>query len=66
MWFRSVCDPYKDKVLPVAPKELVCELSKRYVYLYEKITGEQFQVPSLEEPVNERMRRNLQKAGLGV
>jgi hypothetical protein len=31
-------------VLPAAPKELVCELSKRYVYLYEKITGEQFQV----------------------
>jgi hypothetical protein len=32
------------QVLPAAPMELVCELSKRYVYLYEKITGEQFQV----------------------
>ena len=29
LWFRSVCDPYKDEVLPAAPKELVCELSKR-------------------------------------
>lgn len=64
LWFRSVCDPYKDEVLPAAPKELVCELSKRYVYLYEKITGEPFQVPLLEEPVNERMKRNLKNAGL--
>ncbi len=29
LWFRERCDPYKDKVLPEAPKELVCELSKR-------------------------------------
>ena len=124
LWFRSVCDPYKDKVrgisshsnlyltwhvntyinsdfqptqeLPTAPKELVCELSKRYVYLFEKITGQQFQasvmqytssllykvtmigqspilfvnlifcsvqVPSLSQPINERMKTNLKKAG---
>ena len=35
------------QVLPTAPKELVCELSKRYVYLFEKITGQQFQVMSV-------------------
>lgn len=29
LWFRARCDPYKDKVLPEAPKELVVELSKR-------------------------------------
>ncbi len=29
LWFRQRCDPYKDAVLPEAPHELVCELSKR-------------------------------------
>eukprot|EP00519_Triparma_laevis_P004836 CAMPEP_0182503410 /NCGR_PEP_ID=MMETSP1321-20130603/15256_1 /TAXON_ID=91990 /ORGANISM="Bolidomonas sp., Strain RCC1657" /LENGTH=302 /DNA_ID=CAMNT_0024708571 /DNA_START=44 /DNA_END=949 /DNA_ORIENTATION=+ len=31
LWFRENCDPYKDEVLPEAPKEMVCELSRRYV-----------------------------------
>uniref|UniRef100_A0A7S0S1R7 Phosphoribosylaminoimidazole-succinocarboxamide synthase, chloroplastic n=1 Tax=Chlamydomonas leiostraca TaxID=1034604 RepID=A0A7S0S1R7_9CHLO len=62
LWFRERCDPYKDKVLPEAPKELVVELSKRYVYLYEKITGEQFQVPDLSTPVNDRIDKNVRKA----
>eukprot|EP00798_Chlamydomonas_sp_ICE-L_P008189 gene8188-1448_t len=65
LWFRANCDPYADEVLSVAPKELVVELSKRYIYcvkpkdfvvelskqyiyLYEKITGELFQVPSVD------------------
>ncbi|KAG1671793.1 hypothetical protein FOA52_000170 [Chlamydomonas sp. UWO 241] len=64
LWFRSVCDPYNDKVLPAAPKELVCELSKRYVYLYEKITGQQFVIPPLSEPVNERIKKNLKAGGV--
>lgn len=64
LWFRSVCDPYNDKVLPAAPKELVCELSKRYVFLYEKITGEKFVIPDLSDPVNDRIKRNLKKANL--
>ena len=45
MWFRENCDPYKDEVLPEAPKEMVCELSRRYVGLYEMITGEDFVIP---------------------
>ncbi|EFJ40064.1 hypothetical protein VOLCADRAFT_84670 [Volvox carteri f. nagariensis] len=64
LWFRQRCDPYKDAVLPEAPAELVCELSKRYVYLYERITGQPFQVPDLATPVNERIVANLRKAGL--
>ena len=36
------CDPYKDEVIPAAPDELVCELSRRYILLYELITGETF------------------------
>jgi phosphoribosylaminoimidazole-succinocarboxamide synthase len=42
LWFAANCDPYKDAVLPEAPSELVNELSRRYIMLYEVITGEQF------------------------
>jgi len=45
LWFRAHCDPYKDEVLPEAPVELVAELSRRYVMLYEMITGETFAFP---------------------
>ncbi len=37
LWYKKNCDPYKDKVLPTIPTELIEEMSRRYVYLYEKI-----------------------------
>ncbi len=43
LWFAKQCDPYNDEVLPEAPKELVVELSRRYVSLYEMITGKEFE-----------------------
>ena len=42
LWFVDNCDPYNDETLPEAPDELISELSSRYIYLYEKITGETF------------------------
>lgn len=41
-WYREQCDPYADAVLPAAPRDLVVELSRRYITLYEKITGKAF------------------------
>jgi phosphoribosylaminoimidazole-succinocarboxamide synthase len=46
-------------VLPEAPRELVEELSRRYVYLYEKITGQQFQPPDSATPVDDRIAANM-------
>ena len=43
LWFRDNCDPYKDEKLPDAPKDLVVELSRRYIKLYETITGKEFE-----------------------
>ena len=43
LWFRDNCDPYKDEKLPEAPKDLVVELSRRYINLYETITGREFE-----------------------
>lgn len=57
MWFKDHCDPYKDAVLPEAPPELVAEMSRRYVQMYEQIIGEKF-VPG-EAPIEQRIERNL-------
>jgi phosphoribosylaminoimidazole-succinocarboxamide synthase len=49
-------------VLPAAPPELRTELSRRYVLLYEKITGQAFQPASPGEEPAQRMRRNVAAA----
>jgi len=61
LWFKKHCDPYKDKVLPDAPEELVIELSKRYIKLFEMITGKTFEAKVGD--VKERIEENLKNAG---
>ena len=60
LWFKDHCDPYEDETLPDAPDSLVAELSRRYIFLYEKITGNAFQFPEAGVPVPERIAANLQ------
>ena len=60
LWFVDNCDPYNDENLPDAPEELVVELSNRYIYLYETITGESFPFPDEEMTVDERINKNLE------
>lgn len=43
LWFRDHCDPYNDAVIPDAPKDLVTELSRRYISLFEMITWQEFE-----------------------
>lgn len=57
MWFKEHCDPYKDEKLPDAPPELVEELSRRYIQMYEQITREKF--IRGETPIEQRIERNL-------
>ncbi len=57
LWFKDNCDPYKDAVLPEAPANLVEEMSRRYIEMYEKIIGQKF-VPG-EEPILARLQKNL-------
>lgn len=57
LWFRNHCDPYRDATLPAAPPELVDELSRRYIAMYEQITGAKFQRG--ETPILQRIERNL-------
>jgi phosphoribosylaminoimidazole-succinocarboxamide synthase len=59
LWFVANCDPYNDKELPPAPDDLVIELSKRYIQLYEMITGQKFKFPAEGQSIEERVQRNL-------
>jgi len=59
LWFVDNCDPYNDETLPDAPQELVTELSSRYIYLYETITGGLFPFPDSGKSVQDRIINNL-------
>ena len=61
LWFVDNCDPYNDKELPPAPDDLVIELSSRYIYLYETITGSVFPFPDKGKLVQERINENLKE-----
>lgn len=52
------------QVLPEAPEKLVSELSRRYIWLYQAITGQDFQPALVDVPPNERMKKNLSSAML--
>ncbi|MCA9524158.1 MAG: phosphoribosylaminoimidazolesuccinocarboxamide synthase [Myxococcales bacterium] len=58
LWFTKHCDPYHDVELPPAPLDLVVELSRRYIQLFEMITGQPF-VPVTDPPVRQRLAANL-------
>ncbi len=58
LWFKDNCDPYKDAVIPDAPAELVAELSRRYIEIYETITGKPFE-HDFNTPVIDRITNNL-------
>ena len=60
LWFRENCNPYEDEVLPPAPDDLVIELSRRHIYLYEKITGRSFEFPEADQPIETRLESTLE------
>jgi phosphoribosylaminoimidazole-succinocarboxamide synthase len=61
LWFIKNSDPYADAKLPDAPEDLVQELSRRYIQMYEEIAGEKFHYG--ETPVLPRIERNLKAFG---
>jgi phosphoribosylaminoimidazole-succinocarboxamide synthase len=59
LWFVDNCDPYRDEILPAAPKDLIATLSSRYIYLYEMITGNKFHFPATSSTIESRIKRNI-------
>jgi phosphoribosylaminoimidazole-succinocarboxamide synthase len=58
LWISSRCDPYKDPI-PAIPDDTLVDFSRRYIALYEAVTGKTFAAPPVGEPVKDRIRRNL-------
>jgi len=59
LWFKENCDPYKDEKLPEAPAEMVEELSRRYIQIYEQITGDTFIMETGD--IEKRIENNLKR-----
>lgn len=57
-WVAARCDPYVDPI-PEIPPEVIEQTSRVYIQAFEAITGERFEPPGGDEPVLERIRRNL-------
>ena len=64
VWFKEHSDPYKDATLPEAPREMIEELSRRYISMYEELTGEPF--VKGRTPIGERIASNLREYGTPV
>ena len=66
LWFRDNCDPYKDEKIPDAPKDLVVELSRRYIKLFETITGKDFEFQEgAEGAIAEAIQKSVWLSKLG-
>lgn len=61
LWFKENSDPYRDEEMPTAPDEMIVELSKRYIKLYQIITGQEFVHDPA--PIQARIKNNLQSKG---
>ncbi|HEY9218521.1 MAG TPA: phosphoribosylaminoimidazolesuccinocarboxamide synthase [Phenylobacterium sp.] len=57
-WVAARCDPYADAI-PEIPAEVIEATSKVYIQAFEAITGETFEPAAGDEPVLDRIRRNL-------
>lgn len=60
-WYNEHSDPYKDEVLPKAPEDLVVTVATRYIELFERITGQTFQLDSSDTSTSQRILDNVSR-----
>ena len=58
LWYTDRIDPYKDKIPPM-PKELIEALSKRYIKVYEMLTGQKFK--GLKYPIEKEIEKSIKQ-----
>ena len=58
LWIAARCDPYREPIPPI-PEETLVEFARKYIALYETVTGRVFEAPPAGEPVKARIRRSL-------
>ena len=58
LWIAAQCDPYNDPI-PKIPTETLLQFSEKYIKLYELITGNSFEKPTLSLTVRDRIKSVL-------
>ncbi len=58
LWIAARCDPYHQPI-PAIPDDTLVEFSRKYIALYEAVTGRTFDAPPPGESVKARIRRHL-------
>ncbi len=61
LWFKERFDPYKDTEAPDVFPEIINELTNRYIYVYEHLTGNKFKPGNDSENVLKRIEQNVSK-----
>ena len=61
LWIYKICDPYKEKI-PNIPEEILVEFSRKYIALFERVTGGVFKEPNDSLPIRDRIKRSLETA----
>ncbi len=62
LWFKAQGDPYAGTLLPTPPQDVINEMTNRYTYVYEQLTGQKFVKPNTDEDIAKRIKNNLLKA----
>nr|ADI23460.1 phosphoribosylaminoimidazolesuccinocarboxamide (SAICAR) synthase [uncultured nuHF1 cluster bacterium HF0770_35I22] len=58
LWISQKCDPYTDPI-PAIPQKTLVEFSKKYVRLFEQVTGQKFLNPPENESIKKRIYKSL-------
>lgn len=58
LWYKAHFDPYSDAEAPELPQEEADELIRRYTYIYEQLTGQEF-TPTNDENIEKRIETNV-------
>lgn len=60
LWYKERFDPYSDAAAPEPPANVLDELIRRYIFIYENLSGQTF-TPTSGDPVS-RIEANVRKA----
>lgn len=61
LWFKDRFNPYTDAEAPEVPADMIDELRRRYIFMYERLTGEKFQPDTSGNPIA-RIEKNIRAA----
>jgi len=61
LWFKNHCNPYNDKILPIAPKNLIIQMAGRYIQLHEMLMDSNFNFKTDQSFIHltKRIRHNI-------